>query len=336
MRDENGPVIEKEHPPCYTDEPWIYLHPNNWLGDPWEIPGLNEWIAYLNWTQLYPTDDLGREYEGTYYPKFDSYIDSNNNGIADDGDYIELVDTQYGVHRLYLIENLTVTMEIYNKTLDETKYVEFTGWWNGIWPHNSDFSQIVGQLGTLWKEIYPDFGEEYNITFWLGDSITLNNTATGEETNWTIENATWDLILDPVPFIQKCGKINLTAHDTPEVLKLVDQFQNIGDRADELQFRDTINNTWPWDAQPFQVSENVSAINEVWLWLDWDGPANVTIYVHDDTPFTPGNELGNKTVNLTGSSTGRWVKLMVRWFTGTMLTMIFIPMEHLISAVNNL
>jgi len=60
----------------------------------------------------------------------------------------------------------------------------------------------------------------------------------------------------------------------------------------------------------FQVSENVTAINEVWLWLDWDGTANVTIYLHDDTPFTPGNELGSKTVHLTGSSSGEWVKFV--------------------------
>jgi len=316
--DENGPEMNKEHPPCYTDEPVIYLHPDNWDdvigggGDPpWTIPGLESWIVRLNWSQLHPDDEFGRRYDGVGKdPHFTDlgYID-NGNGIVDYCDYIELYDVDYQVYRLYHVENLTVTLEIYNETLNETKYVEFMGWWNGTWPSDSDFSLIVDEVGTIWKEIYPNFGEEYNLTFWIIDLITLNNTATGEETNWTILNATWDLIVDPVPFIQKCSRINLTAWDTPEILKLVDQFQNVGDRADELQLRDNILQ-WPWDAQPFQVSENVTAINEVWLWLDWDGPANVTIYLHDDSPFTPGNEMGSKTVYLTGSSTGEWVKFV--------------------------
>jgi len=315
--DENGPEINKEHPPCYTDEDWIYLHPLPFgtTPDPWNVPSINDWVTYTQWGELYP--DFGREYYGVDTnggPHFTtSGIIDNGNGIVDYCDYIELYDWDYHVYRLYHVENLTVTMEIYNETLNETKYVEFAGSYDGFW--TSDFALVQNApLGSLWHEVYPTFSNMYNLTnsssmLGIGTEITLNDTSTGEETNWTIENATWDLILDPVPFIQKCGKINLTAHDTPEVLKLVDQFQNLGDRADELQLRDNILQ-WPWDAQPFQVSSNVSAINEVWLWLDWDGPANVTIYVHDDTPFTPGNELGSKTVYLTGSSTGSWVKFV--------------------------
>jgi len=81
----------------------------------------------------------------------------------------------------------------------------------------------------------------------------------------------------------------------------------VGEREDELQENVT---TWPWDAQSFKVSENVSAINEIWLWLNWSGPVNVSIYLHDDSPFTPGNELAKVTVALTGSGED-WVKFLL-------------------------
>jgi len=128
--DENGPELEKEHPPCYTDEPWIYLHPAplQKMPDPWDVPDINDWVTYTYWDELYP--DFGREYYGVDTngdPHFTStgFID-NGNDIVDYCDYIELYDVNYDVYRLYHVENLTVTMEIYNETLNETKYVEFT------------------------------------------------------------------------------------------------------------------------------------------------------------------------------------------------------------------
>ncbi len=282
--DAYDPEVYKEHPVCYKDEPIIYLHPNNWPAEanPWTTPTLEEWIAYLNWTQFYPTDEFGREYEGTYYPKFDSYVDSNGNNIADDGDYIELVDTQYGVHRLYLIKNMTITLEIYNETLNKTKYVEFTGYYDGSW--TSDFSILKSNpLGSLWHEVYPTFSNMYNLTWSsapldIGTKIMLNDTETNEWHNWTIENVTWDLIVDPVPFIQKCARINLTAVDTPEKLVVVDQAQTEGNELDTLQ-NYTTGVIWPWDAQTFMP--NASYINATALYLKWIGDVDVTIYIHD-------------------------------------------------------
>jgi hypothetical protein len=317
--DEHYPEMQKEHPDCYDTvnaDDTIYVHPSDdEIGSPWGQPFVNGWVDYTDWEELYP--EHGREYLGVgSEPHFDGFI-SNGNDIVDDCDYLELYDEEYGVYRLYHVENLTVTLEIYNETLNETKYVDFVSYWNGYWPVGSNFSEIESNpLGTLWKEMHADFGTMYNLTYYggnngfgVGSLITLNNTATGVWHNWTIENATWDLVLDPVPFIQKCAKIDLTANDTPQILKLVDQFQNEGARADELQLNIPY---WPWDAQRFMVTENVTHINEIWLYLNWSGPGNVSIYLHNHTDpesFTPGQEIAQANATLTGAGDG-WVKFL--------------------------
>ncbi len=320
--DEHYPEMQKEHPDCYDTvnaNDTIYVHPSEELGidSPWTTPSYpNSWMSTADWTEFYP--EHGREYLGVDdEPHFDGFI-SNGNDIVDDCDYIELYDVEYGVYRLYHVENLTVTLEIYNDTLDEVKYVDFVSYWDGYWPADSDFAEIESSpIGTLWKEMHADFGTMYNLTAYESQNgfssatITLNNTATGEWHNWTVMDATWDLVLDPVPFIQKCAKIDLTANDTPQILKLVDQFQNEGARADELQLKDNIP-YWPWDAQRFMVTENVTHINEIWLYLNWSGPSNVSIYLHNHTDpesFTPGQEIAQANATLTGADDG-WVKFM--------------------------
>ncbi|RLI51544.1 MAG: hypothetical protein DRO93_16015, partial [Candidatus Thorarchaeota archaeon] len=160
--DKYAPEVNKSHPPCYNEEDVIYLHPVVGV-TPWGVPSLGEWLAE-DWEELYP--EYGRDYYWGEMPYFTEtgYIDSNENGIADYCDYIELYDAKYGVYRLYHVENVTVTLEIYNETLDETKYIEFINLSGGAWPENSNFALADGAIGATWKEIYPEFNVTYIIT----------------------------------------------------------------------------------------------------------------------------------------------------------------------------
>jgi len=99
------------------------------MPDPWDVPDINDWVTYTYWDELYP--DFGREYYGVDTngdPHFTStgFID-NGNDIVDYCDYIELYDVNYDVYRLYHVENLTVTMEIYNETLNQQYLQSYMG-----------------------------------------------------------------------------------------------------------------------------------------------------------------------------------------------------------------
>ena len=308
--DEGYPELNKTHPPCYKDEPFIYLHPYVWrmeqgmpqrggVPPPWVYPFPGDWLMGSVWHELYP--DYCRDYG------FDYWDDTNGDGNITPCDYVSMWDFDYDVYRMYHVENVTITLEIYNETLNETKYIEFISAPAGNWSNDFDWVMHTetGVFGSHWHEIYPTFCTIYNMTdsndpLERGTNITLNNTATGQETNWTIMNATLDLVFDPVPFIQKCARINLTAKDMPYMLELVDQFQTEGDELDTLQ-NESATTPMPWDAQTF--TPNNPYLNATYLYLKWINDVNVTVYIHDATFAI----IGMATVPLIGTGED-WIK----------------------------
>ncbi|MEM2583426.1 MAG: choice-of-anchor J domain-containing protein, partial [Candidatus Thermoplasmatota archaeon] len=339
--DEFEPEVSKQHPWCYKDEESIYLHPysenvyeelypeygrkyyleykfekdGNWYACMYDEKYgvyrlyLAEPIAYTLYLYNETNDKYLVYYGGNepfeigslwheLYPEYCNIyelVDYNNGIILKNQTGEESEWKDYKAFSDYV----TYTARLYNETNDKSIYIEYVGGKEGF-------------VDSLWHELYPEFSNYYISTSYNETThiITLNNTKTGKASEWVIvDGAKGDIKLKPVSYIRACDRINLTAKDMPDILKLVDQFQNEGNRADELQLRQHIP-YWPWDAQTFEVSEAITAINEIWVWLDWTGPANVTLYLHEDGPFTPGNELGEVTVALTGTSTGEWVSFV--------------------------
>ncbi|MBC7081429.1 MAG: choice-of-anchor J domain-containing protein [Thermoplasmatales archaeon] len=345
--DKFEPEVSKEHPWCYKEEESIYLHPlvdvddggivyeelypeygrGYYLIDGFEKYGNLYWIMHdekYNVDRLYQVEPIAytlylytttnNEYIYLVYHGGEEPFEIGSLWHEVYPDYCNIYEivgynndvilkNQTGEESEWSIEYdfsdyQTFTAYLYNETNEEYMYIEYVG-------GEDPFAD-----GSLWHEVYPEFSTYYVVINYNVTHFILYNTKTGKESEWLVEEISeGDIKLKPVSYIRACDRINLTAKDMPDILKLVDQFQNLGDREDELQLRQSIPN-WPWDAQTFQVSENISAINEVWLWLDWTGDANVTLYLHNDVPFLPGNELGSKTVHLTGSSTGEWVKFV--------------------------
>ncbi|MBC7129377.1 MAG: choice-of-anchor J domain-containing protein, partial [Thermoplasmatales archaeon] len=258
--DEFEPEVAKEHPPCYKEEESIYLHV---VGDDGDDDG-----GIFKWVELYP--EYGREYE--YRDEFEH----------DDKVYFVMYDEKYGVVRLYEFEDETGTLYLYNDTYGYM-YVE---WYGGETPFNP---------GSLWLEVYPEFGIIYNLTEYdqSTGNVTLNNTETGEISEWHIEDIQTDIKVKPVPFLQACSRINLTAKDMPYELVVVDQFQTEGNQIDTLQRLDAT--PWPWDAQTFMP--NASYINATALYIKWIGDADVTVYIHD----LAMNVIATATKHLTGA-----------------------------------
>jgi len=80
-------------------------------------------------------------------------------GYIGPSDYVDMYDEKYEVYRLYHVENVTITMWIYNETLDEYKYIEFVAAPEGNWTNNFRWVMYTeeGRLGSHWHEVYPNF-----------------------------------------------------------------------------------------------------------------------------------------------------------------------------------
>jgi len=137
------------------------------------------------WHELCPS------YCNWYY--LAGWFDSNNNSILDYCDHI-ILDNDTGYSGWYHVEDVTVTLRLTNSTLNETMYVEFSGSIQEF-PFNDSVS-------TTWHEVYPEYGNWFNLTDWTDTDLTGNLTSSDQitlqnenATEWHVDNVKTDLLV---------------------------------------------------------------------------------------------------------------------------------------------
>ncbi|HEC76998.1 MAG TPA: VWA domain-containing protein, partial [Thermoplasmatales archaeon] len=290
--DAYDPVVDKEEPwHHYYEEDTIYLH-----SDP-PINPLDMFMGppmYTSWHELYP--EYGNYYTWTGY----TWIDWK-------GTYYYNMTDEEGEEDMYEFIDATITLLLSNDTYGEM-YVELYGdyMWDTI---------MFDPNSTMWHEVYPSFSNLYMIVNWTdnGDHVlgycdyVLMINETDNESIWHVEEVSVDLLLKPVPFMRACGRINMSAKDMPDLLKVVDQAQTDGPLQDTIQVYNPVTTPWPWDAQSFKP--NASYINSTKLYLNWSAPAEVTVYIHNASSWTPATAIASSTVTLNTSGEG-WVEFV--------------------------
>ena len=150
------------------------------------------------WHELYP------EYCRNYH--LQSWHDMNQDGELSPSDYIDLWDNdhQWKVRPYFWhIDDITVTLKVYNINTKETMYIEFEGGWAG-------YERLIktpgNPKGTWWHEVYPQYSSRYYLEKWYDncnaklsycDRIILRNNATGELAEYHVEEVKTDLIISP-------------------------------------------------------------------------------------------------------------------------------------------
>jgi hypothetical protein len=137
------------------------------------------------WHELYP------DYCNWHY--LAGWLDSNNNSILDRCDHI-ILDNETGYSGWYNVEDVTVTLRLANSTLNETMYVEFSGSFQDF-PFNDP-------VNTTWHEVYPEYGNWFNLTFWSDTDLTGNLTSSDQitlenenATEWHVDAVKTDLLV---------------------------------------------------------------------------------------------------------------------------------------------
>jgi hypothetical protein len=135
------------------------------------------------WHELYPC------YCNWHY--LAGWFDSNNNSILDHCDHI-ILDNETGYSGWYHVENATVTLCLTRPDLNETMYVEFDG-------SIQDFP-FNDSENTMWHEVYPEYGNWFNLTNWTDTDLTGNLTSSdqirlGNATDWHVDAVKTDLLV---------------------------------------------------------------------------------------------------------------------------------------------
>lgn len=135
------------------------------------------------WQELYPSYLSGHYLAGWY--------DANNNGTLDRCDYI-ILDNETGYSGLYHVEDVTVTLRLTRPDLNQTIYVEFNG-------SIQDFPFSEPE-NTTWHEVYPEYGNWFNLTNWVDTDGTFNLTSSdtvklGNATVWHVDAVKTDLLV---------------------------------------------------------------------------------------------------------------------------------------------
>ncbi|NIP66994.1 hypothetical protein GWN63_04170 [Candidatus Bathyarchaeota archaeon] len=163
---------------CHVEDLAIDLVLNKKIADP----------VCTYWDELYPT--FGNQYHIVQWK-------DNLDGLLSPCDYVNLTLQPDGPTEEYHVENVTLTLLVSNTTGTETMYIEFEGGYAQM------YQVKTSPLGSLWHEVYPDFGLGYELEGWQDncngvlsfcDLIDLRDSLTQKVTTWHIEGVHVDMV----------------------------------------------------------------------------------------------------------------------------------------------
>jgi len=182
---------------------WLAL-PRHLDAEPPRLIDLTKPVC-TQWDELYP--DYGRHYH------LESWYDTNHDGKLDPSDFIDLWDKdrqEKAYPYWWHMDNVTVTLELTNSRGGKV-YVEFEGLYD-------DFLKLgicTNYVGTQWHEVYPVYSNQYQLVRWIDncdnilsacDQITLQNKATGKQTQYHVDGVKTNLIISPRVTLITIGK----------------------------------------------------------------------------------------------------------------------------------
>ncbi len=142
------------------------------------------------WHELYP------QYCRRY--RLSSWED-NGDGVLSPCDQIDLTLKPDGPKKWYHVDEVTVTIKVTKKPeLVESMYIEFEDGYLLM------YTALNDPVCTYWHEAWPDWCGRYHLSGWLdngdgvlsfSDQITLRDRATGEETEYHVDEVATDIIL---------------------------------------------------------------------------------------------------------------------------------------------
>jgi len=240
------------------------------------------------WAELYP--EFGRGYH------IESWYDTDNNGILDPSDYIDLwdIDRQEKAHPYYWhIDDVTVTLKVTKKNSTETMYIEFEGGWSKY------YCVIEQPVCTQWLEVYPNYGNEYHLLKkvdgqepwepgWCDlspcDQIELENKLTGEKAWYHVDEVKTDLIVSPkATEIILCKTKEHIGEGYPQILPII--IRNYYSETTTFDIAAYYDGLQPIGNQsltlnPLDSGDAILVWNEVATWPKGTYTVTITIVVH--------------------------------------------------------
>jgi hypothetical protein len=246
------------------------------------------------WAELYP--EFSRGY------RIESWYDTDNNGILDPSDYIDLwdIDHKEKAHPYYWhIDDVTVTLKVTKKNSTETMYIEFEGGWSKY------YCVIEDPVCTQWLEVYPNYGNEYHLLKkedgqepwepgWCDlspcDQIELENKLTGEKAWYHVDEVKTDLIVSPkATEIILCKTKEHIGEGYPQILPII--IRNYYNETTTFDIAAYYNNdplpTLPpplgnqsLTLNPLESGDAILVWNEVATWPKGTYTVTITIIVH--------------------------------------------------------
>jgi len=188
------------------------------------------------WHAIYPEEEYCKWYHVT------EPWENMTSPYFSPGDQINMTEKESGNWAMYFVDRITVTLNV-SYEWDKSRWMKIE--------LKSDFEEIYtvfkSPWDTRWHEVYPDYCNIYNLTWWdlysddncngvldVCDFIWLVN-ATGQEpeTRWHIDDMTYDLILNRKIADPTCT----TWHELdPDFCEIAHEYHITGweDNTDEL------------------------------------------------------------------------------------------------------
>jgi hypothetical protein len=166
--------------------------PRHLDAEPPRLIDLTEPVSTL-WDELHPS--FGR------HCRIKDWSDTDHDGGLSPSDYIGIWNEdvhQNAVPYWWHVDDVTVTMRVTKQSTNESIYLEFEG---GFARYDR---VIVLPEKTYWYEVYPHFGNRYQLEEWIDncdsvlgycDYIVLRNEAGGNLTEYHVEVVKTDLIV---------------------------------------------------------------------------------------------------------------------------------------------